>query len=103
MSLKNGKSKHHKNIRQAYNELLDKHEQLVNAFMIMQRSMKLILLTQSKALKDAGLDDTAVLYYTRRIAERYLDHHLDEMTINIRENEELHRMELTLWQNPSNH
>jgi len=47
MSLKNGKSKHHKNIRQAYNELLDKHEQLVNAFMIMQRSMKLILLTQS--------------------------------------------------------
>jgi len=97
MSLKNGKSKNHKNIRQAYDELLTKHEDLVKSFMIMQRSMKLILLTKKAELKESRADGgNPVLYYTRETAEKYLDHHLDEMRINIRENQELGRMEITL-------
>lgn len=83
-SKKNNKNK---NIRQAYNDLLTKHEDLVRSFMIMQRSMKLILLTKGK---------NEVLYYTREVAENYLDHHLDEMRLNIRENEELKRIEISL-------
>lgn len=77
-----------KNIRQAYKELEEKYKELAEAHLILQRTLKRVILT--KNMEDKGV------FYSHYVARYYTDKELDEMQITIENDEPYERMILKI-------
>lgn len=78
-----------KNIRQVYSELETRYNELAEAHLTLQRTLKRIILTQEDV-------PDGLVYYSHKVGAYYTDRELDAMEIKIFNAEEMERMELSI-------
>lgn len=81
-------SQEHKNLQSRCNELELQYKQLAEAHLILQRTLKRVILT--KNMEDKGV------FYSHHVARYYTDRELDEMQITIENDEPYERMILVI-------
>lgn len=87
-------SQEHKNLQSRYDELELQCKQLAEAHLILQRTLKRIILTK-------GMEDK-IVFYSHYVARYYTDRELDEMQITIENAEPYERMVLVIKDEPHN-
>ena len=80
-----------KNIRQAHNELQKKYDELAEAHLILQRTLKRLLLHRKRSIYANN-----ELFYSYSTAQYYTDNELDNIQIDVFDHQDEERVELRI-------